>query len=269
MPMTNPAALKGDSHDMTARTALKDQRFFMTRPHDCSYLADREATTLFLDPQTPIESELYSTLTLMGFRRSGQHLYRPHCRHCRACISVRVPVADFMPGRSLVRTARRNRDLVATECPAVFHAEHYALYERYIQKRHYDGDMYPPSIEQYQAFLTGGGPHARLVEFRRGEALLAVAAVDVLEHGLSAIYTFFDPDPAHDARSPGSYAVLWQIERARQLGLPHVYLGYWIAKSRKMAYKTRFKPLEYFYQNRWQRTPPSTASDHDPDHNAF
>lgn len=246
---------------MTAHTALKDQRFFMTRPHDCSYLADREATTLVLDPKTPFDGELYSTLTLLGFRRSGRHLYRPHCRHCRACISVRVPVAAFTPGRTLARTARRNRDLTAIERPAVFDAEHYALYERYIRERHYDGDMYPPSIEQYSAFLTDGGPHARLIEFRRDDRLLAVAAMDILEHGLSAIYTFFDPDPVHNARSLGSQAVLWQIERARQLGLPHVYLGYWIAESRKMAYKTRFKPLEYFHHHRWQRTPPARHSD--------
>ncbi|MFC0268311.1 arginyltransferase [Kushneria aurantia] len=232
---------------------LQQLRFFLTRPHDCSYLAEHEATTLFLDPEVAIDDSLYASLTLLGFRRSGAHLYRPHCRACSACQSVRIPVDAFRADRTQRRIELRNRDLSVTERPAHFEAEHYALFERYIRERHADGDMYPASEAQYRAFLINDSGFSQLVEFRHEGQLLAVAAVDRLPHGLSAIYTFFDPDSRYKGRSLGSYAILWQIARARELGLPHLYLGYWIRDSRKMAYKTRFQPLEHLDQHRWQR----------------
>ncbi|MFC0336185.1 arginine-tRNA-protein transferase [Kushneria avicenniae] len=232
---------------------LQELRFFLTEPHDCSYLGVHKATTLFMDPQTPVDHDVYSALTLMGFRRSGTHLYRPHCQTCNACVSVRVPVGDFTPDRSLKRTERNNQDLIAIERPALFDDEHYALYERYIGARHSDGEMYPPSENQYRAFLNVANDFSRLVEFRLSGRLVAVAAVDFLTHGLSAIYTFFDPDDAFQSRSLGSWAVIWQIRRAQALGLKHVYLGYWIRESRKMGYKQRFKPLEFLHGHRWHR----------------
>lgn len=240
----------------TPRQPVRDLRFFLTVPHACSYLEGREATTLFLDPQESPGRGVYDALALLGFRRSGRHLYRPHCEGCSACISVRIPVADFVASRNQRRLARRNTDLSLHVRPAIFDSEHYTLYAHYIRTRHADGDMYPPSHEQYRTFLTLDQDYARLLEFRLEGRLVAVAAYDQLEHGLSAIYTFFDPSPMLDRRSLGTFAVLSLVERARDLGLPHVYLGYWIRECRKMNYKQAFQPLEVLDGRHWRRTLP-------------
>ncbi|MBA2779450.1 arginyltransferase [Billgrantia kenyensis] len=242
------------------RQPIRDLRFFLTVPHACSYLQGREATTLFLDPQESHGQGIYDSLALLGFRRSGRHLYRPHCEGCSACVSVRIPVDAFAPGRSQRRLAKRNADLRLFERPALFDGEHYVLYERYIRLRHWDGDMYPPSREQYRTFLTLEEPYSRLLEFRLGERLLAVSAFDRLEHGLSAIYTFFDPDPAFDRRSLGTFAVLSLVEAAHREGLPHVYLGYWIRECRKMSYKEAYRPLEVLEGRHWRRLMPTGSS---------
>ncbi|WP_110667518.1 arginyltransferase [Salinicola halophilus] len=239
---------------------MHDLRFFLTVPHPCSYLPGREATTLFLDPQTRPTADIYDALTLLGFRRSGSNLYRPHCDECRACISVRIPVRDFAPTRTQRKLINRNADLEVSVRPAEFRDEHYALYARYIAQRHTDGDMYPPSQDQYRQFLARPRSFASLIEFRLGEHLMAVAATDWLGHGLSAIYTFFDPDPIFERRSLGVFAVLKQIELARARNLPHVYLGYWIQQCQKMRYKQAYQPLEYLDGGRWQRLIPVHAS---------
>ena len=241
----------------TPHQPVRDLRFFLTVPHACSYLEGHEATTLFLDPQESHSQGVYDALALLGFRRSGRHLYRPHCEGCSACLSVRIPVHDFQPSRSQRRIRRRNADLRLTERPSLFDAEHYALYERYIYARHSDGDMFPPSHEQYRTFLTLNEDYSRLLEFRLGDRLLAVSAFDHLEHGLSAIYTFFDPDPRLDRRSLGTYAVLSLVEEAYRRDLPHVYLGYWIRNCRKMAYKEAYQPLEILDGRHWRRTLPT------------
>ncbi|MBB3140258.1 arginyltransferase [Halomonas organivorans] len=240
----------------TPRQPIRDLRFFLTVPHACSYLEGREATTLFLDPQESPGVGVYDALALLGFRRSGRHLYRPHCEGCSACISVRIPVDAFTPNRTQRKLYRRNADLEMQVRPALFDPEHYALYAHYIRTRHADGDMYPPSHEQYRTFLTLDQNYARLLELRLDGRLLAVSAFDQLEHGLSAIYTFFDPDDTFTRRSLGTYAVLALVERARSLGLPHVYLGYWIRECRKMAYKQAFEPLELLEGRHWRRLIP-------------
>ncbi|MFG6175745.1 arginyltransferase [Halomonas sp. THAF12] len=240
----------------TPRQPIRDLRFFLTVPHACSYLEDREATTLFLDPQESPGVGVYDALALLGFRRSGRHLYRPHCEGCSACISVRIPVDAFTPNRTQRKLYRRNTDLEMHVRPALFDPEHYALYAHYIRTRHADGDMYPPSHEQYRTFLTLDQNYAHLLELRLDGRLLAVSAFDQLEHGLSAIYTFFDPGDEFTRRSLGTYAVLALVERARSLGLPHVYLGYWIRECRKMAYKQAFEPLELLEGRHWRRLIP-------------
>ncbi|MCX2524654.1 arginyltransferase [Larsenimonas rhizosphaerae] len=239
------------SNPTTTRT--QDLRFFLTAPHSCSYLENKEAITLFMDPEQPINQDVYSALSLMGFRRSGQHLYRPHCNNCKECLSVRIPVEDFTPNKTQRRLFKRNQYLTVNNLQASFVEEHYLLYERYIAARHQDGDMYPPSREQYASFLTHNNEFSRLIEFRNGAELVAVAAMDELSHGLSAIYTFYSPAPEHAPLSLGTHAVLWQIEQAKSLGLPYVYLGYWIERNRKMAYKTLFRPIEYLEGRSWQR----------------
>ncbi|MCB8887626.1 arginyltransferase [Vreelandella malpeensis] len=235
------------------RRPVRDLRFFLTVPHRCSYLQEQEATTLFLDPKEAPASGVYEALSLLGFRRSGRHLYRPHCDGCQACQSVRIPVAEFSPGRTQRKIARRNADVTTQVVPARLKSAHYALYANYIRARHSDGDMYPPSQEQYRTFLTLDEPYAKLLEFYLGDRLVGVSAFDELEHGLSAIYTFFDVDDALERRSLGTFAILRLVELCRERGLSHLYLGYWIEACRKMRYKQAFSPLEVLDGRHWRR----------------
>ena len=230
-------------------TSLSNLKVFATHPHQCSYLPDQQATTLFIDPEANVTQPVYSELADMGFRRSGQHIYRPHCEACNACIAARIPVDKFQPKRKQRRIWNRNLDLVIGEVPDIRADEYFELYERYISERHADGDMYPPNRDQYDAFLTDDLGITRYYAFRQDERLVAVAVVDFMEQGLSAIYTFFDPGAAR--RSLGAFAILWQIELAKQLNLPYVYLGYWIKECRKMHYKIDYRPLELLINSRW------------------
>lgn len=236
----------------TPNQPVRDLRFFVTVPHACSYLEGHQASTLFLDPQETPGIDVYDTLALLGFRRSGRHLYRPHCEGCNACVSVRIPVASFVPSRSQRKIIRRNADLTLKVAPASFNNEHYTLYARYIRTRHADGDMYPPSAEQYRAFLSLEQDYARLLEMRLDNRLIAVCAFDELQHGLSAIYTFFDPDEMFNRRSLGTFAVLSLVTHSQDLSLPHLYLGYWISECQKMAYKQNFRPLEQLDGRHWR-----------------
>lgn len=232
-------------------SSLRDLKVYTTYPHRCSYLEDEEATTLFIDPRQPIDQALYTRLSLLGFRRSGAHVYRPHCRQCSACVPARIPVNMFRPNRTQRRTWRSNTDLSVVRTDSIADDDAYRLYHRYIVQRHADGDMYPPDRDQYQSFLSNAWDCTRYYRFHSDGRLVAIAVVDVMLDGLSAIYTFFDPD--EQARSLGRYAILWQIETARSVGLPYLYLGYWIRNCGKMAYKSDYRPLELLLENRWQR----------------
>ncbi len=230
-------------------SSLKTLIFFATPEHPCSYLEGRQATTMFVDPRASVDRNLYTQLTELGFRRSGSHYYRPHCRGCNACIPVRIPVDRFSPNRSQRRNRKQNADLRLTTTPVRFDEELFNLYERYINERHHDGDMYPPTREQFTSFLVEGSIDGFFLEMRLAEDLIGFAVVDVLDRGLSAIYTVFAPEVEH--RSLGTFAILWQIEEARQRNLPHLYLGYWIRECRKMNYKTNFRPLQQLSRGRW------------------
>ncbi len=223
--------------------------FYVSPPHPCSYLDGRESVTLFADPHAELNTAIYSDLIELGFRRSGNHVYRPRCPRCDACIPVRIPVAEFRPDRSQRRTLKRNSDVTVRMLPAEFNEEHYRLYRRYMSSRHAGGSMDVDSPEQYSDFLTSPWCDTRFVEFRHETQLLAVAVIDLLRSGLSAVYTFFDPQ--HQHRGLGNLAVLWQVEEARRRGLPWVYLGYLIHESAKMAYKTRYRPLQQFHHGYW------------------
>ena len=230
---------------------LSELRFFRTPAHPCSYLEGQQAATLFVDPQTRLDVALYSELSRLGFRRSGDYLYRPHCEGCQACIPARVRVADFQPRRRHKRLMQRNADLRVSEEPARYTREIYRLYARYIDQRHGDGDMYPPSEEQFTSFLTCDWADTRFHCFRDGDdQLLAVAVTDHLDDGLSAVYTFFDPDRGE--RGLGVNALLWQIQASHRRGLPYLYLGYWIRQCQKMRYKSQYRPLEVLIQGQWR-----------------
>lgn len=230
-------------------TELARLKFYATQPHPCSYLPDEQATTLFLDPSQPMDAGIYAELSEMGFRRSGDHLYRPHCQRCTACVPARIPVAQFTPDRQQKRILKRNADITVNAAQPVFSEEYYALYVRYIEQRHADGDMFPPNRDQFSTFLVKDLPFSRFYEFRKDGKLLALAVTDVLANGLSAVYTFYEP--LEDRRSLGRFAILWQVGEAARLELNAVYLGYWIKNCRKMSYKTQYRPIELFVNQRW------------------
>ncbi|MES2821848.1 MAG: arginyltransferase [Pseudomonadota bacterium] len=230
-------------------TELARLKFYATQPHPCSYLSDEQATTLFLDPSQPMDAQVYAELSEMGFRRSGDHLYRPHCQRCNACVPARIPIALFSPNRQQKRILKRNEALQVHAVRPAFSEEYYGLYVRYIEQRHADGDMYPPNREQFATFLVRDLPFSRFYEFRLDGRLLAVAVTDVLPNGLSAVYTFYEP--GEERRSLGRYAILWQVSEAARLGLQAVYLGYWIKNCRKMNYKTQYRPIELLINQRW------------------
>lgn len=231
------------------KTPLQRLAFYATPEHTCSYLENHIARTLFADPSVRLDNHLYSRLAEYGFRRSGTHIYRPSCPSCEACTPVRVPVADFAPNRAQRRTWKRNADLAITVVPAGYSDEHFALYRRYVSRRHAGGGMDSSDPERYLEFLLSAWSDTRFVEFRLARQLVAVAVIDVLETGLSAVYTFFDPDQRQ--RGLGTYAILWEIEHTRDAGLPWLYLGYWIRDCDKMSYKEQFQPLEQFRQGSW------------------
>jgi len=224
---------------------------YATPPHECSYLSDRQATTVFIDPRFPKDAVLYDVLSQHGFRRSGEHLYRPHCHHCEACIPVRIPVGTFTPRRSQRRIWKKNQELTVTAQPIAFKKEHFNLYCLYLAARHRGGGMDNPTPGGYMQFLSSDWSDTLLYEFRLNKQLLSIAVVDLLESGLSAMYTFFDP--AYPERSLGVYAILWEIEEAKRLQLDWLYLGYWVKECRKMRYKTDYSPLEQYRHGVWQK----------------
>jgi arginine-tRNA-protein transferase len=223
---------------------------YLGSEHECSYLPGREARSLFFDPRVRVDRRLAQWLADQGFRRSGGYMYRPHCRDCRACIPVRIPVERFSRNRSQRRCWRRNQDLRVISRPPRFRQEQFDLYSRYAASRHSNGPMDNLSPENYLEFLTSSWADTRFFEFRLGDRLAAVAVTDILAGGLSALYTFFEPE--WESRSLGVFAVLWQLERARLLGLSYLYLGYWIRDCRKMSYKDRYRPLEAWDGKQWQ-----------------
>jgi leucyl-tRNA---protein transferase len=227
--------------------------FYATPPHECNYLPDQNAITLFADPRFPKNIRLYSALADCGFRRSGEHLYAPHCDSCNSCVPVRVPVSEFKSSRNQKRTLKNNRNLVINKMPPDFNKEHFSLYEEYLLCRHAGGGMDNPSPETYLQFLTANWADTVFYEMRKREddKLIAVAIVDIMDNALSAIYTFFDP--AYSSLSLGRFAVLFEIQEAQKMGLDWLYLGYWIKTCKKMNYKNEYQPMEYYRNNEWIR----------------
>ncbi|MGH8443406.1 MAG: arginyltransferase [Nevskiaceae bacterium] len=225
-------------------------RLLLGTEHACSYLERRMARSVFVDPQLPLDATRYGALLELGFRRSGNYVYRPACGACQECRPVRVPVAEFAPDRTQRRCARDNADLRLT----VEHDlgdEQYRLYRRYLLARHPVGGMDPDDREAFHGFLSSVWGSSEIIAARDGSGrLLAGGVVDRVPRALSAVYTWFDPDQAW--RSLGTCMILAEIERARALALRYVYLGYWVPGSPTMDYKRRYRPLEVLGPNGWQ-----------------
>lgn len=228
-------------------------RLFSTEEHPCSYLPDRKARLQFVDPALELTEFWSSTLNDNGFRRSGKHYYRPQCTGCSACKALRINLAEFRASRSQRRCINKNSDLrIEVKDPRDIDRDaYYPLFAHYIESRHRDGDMYPPSPEQFDSFLGSTIPATIFLEFYQGNDLLMVAQSDQLSTGLSCVYTFFDT--GHSSRGLGNFAILKQIEIARAMGLDFIFLGYWVEGAKKMAYKKGFRPGEVYSDERWQR----------------
>lgn len=232
---------------------LHTLQFYVTTAYACGYLPKKLAQSLIATPQNLVDAQVYSGLIQQGFRRSGKFAYRPHCESCHACISVRLPVLTFKPSRTQQRAFKKHADLTVHMVEVGYYDEHFALYARYQQQRHSDGPdqgaAFEDEVSQYRQFLCQTNVESIMVEFRDTQGQLKmVSVVDIVADGLSAVYTFYD---AQDKASYGTCSIMWQIEWARRLELPYVYLGYWIAESRKMAYKQQFQPQEKLVDGQW------------------
>ncbi len=223
---------------------------YLTTDHACSYLPERQARNLVAEPRQ-VNQTHYQSLLLQGFRRSGEHVYRPYCQACKACQSLRVSSRNFRPSRSQRRSWKNNRDLRLQLRPMSHDGEHYQLFQRYAHHRHRDGGMDLISADDFFGFTASSWCSNALWELRDSEnRLLCGAVVDHLADGFSAVYSYFEPSAAQ--RTLGTLIILHQIEYARRMGLPWVYLGYYIKNCQKMSYKARFQPHQRFTAGRWQ-----------------
>lgn len=237
---------------MLHRPPRRPQFFYTTAPLPCPYLPGRTERKIVTELSGTEAEALHERLSRAGFRRSHNIAYAPVCPGCQACVPIRVVSEDFTPDRTQRRILRANADLIISEMPARATAEQFTLFQRYQKNRHADGDMAAMGYYDYRAMIEDTPISTGILEFRDAQdRLLGACLTDWLADGLSAVYSFFDTD--QDKRSLGTFAVLWLIGRARSLGLPYVYLGYWVPESRKMAYKARFRPSEILISGAWHR----------------
>jgi arginine-tRNA-protein transferase len=229
-------------------------RFYMTSPSPCPYIPGKRERKAFTNLAISEADSVHNTLSQSGFRRSQTIAYRPACPRCNACRSVRVDAARFTPSRSDRRTLARNAGIVRTPVEAIATREQYGLLKSYVKTRHLNGGMSDMSYRDFSTMVGGSPVQSLMFEYRDGDGpnarLIGVSITDLLRDGFSMVYTFFNPDMP--ARSLGHYMILDHIQHAQELGLPHVYLGYWIKGSAKMDYKRRYSPLEVLDGDAWR-----------------
>ncbi|MDD2723890.1 MAG: arginyltransferase [Methylovulum sp.] len=228
---------------------MKNIPLFVTQEHPCSYLENEIARSVFIHPSYAMTADLYGQLLAQGFRRSGDEVYKPYCRHCTACVPIRLDVVKFKPNRSQKRCWGKNHATQVQVKPAIFEQAHYEMYLRYQASRHTDGDMAHSSPDDYIGFLGSSWCDTRFVELSINNQLAGIAVVDQFADAWSAVYTFFEP--SFSDYSLGVYAVLWQIEQAKQSSREFLYLGFWIQACKKMAYKSNYQPMQLLLNKQW------------------
>jgi len=224
---------------------------FATEQSPCSYLDKRNSSSVFVHPSFSLNTEIYSQLIEQGFRRSGDEVYAPHCPTCSECIPARLLVDQFHPNKNQRRCSKKNQAIKVNIKPARFEQAHFEMYLRYQKYKHAEGEMANSTEEEYINFLSSRWCNTLFVEFLINDELAAIAVVDLLDNALSAVYTFFDPE--FSSYSLGTYAVLWQLNHAKQMGFEFVYIGYWIKNCRKMSYKTQFEPIQGLVEKEWKK----------------
>jgi arginine-tRNA-protein transferase len=235
---------------------LTELQFYATAPYPCSYLPGKTARSQVATPSHLIHADLYSELVNAGFRRSGLYTYRPYCDECNACKATRIPVKRFTPNRSQKRAWKKHAGLDVRVLNLGYQEEHYQLYQHYQNERHSGGNMDQDDQDQYMQFLLQSRVNSRIIEFRDGPndldpgRLRMVSMIDILDQGISSVYTFFDTSKSN--ASYGSFSILWQIQQTLELDLPFLYLGYYIENSEKMSYKAKFQPIEGLIDDHWQ-----------------
>jgi arginine-tRNA-protein transferase len=235
---------------------LTELQFYATAPYPCSYLPGKTARSQVATPSHLIHADLYGELVNEGFRRSGLYTYRPYCDECNACTATRIPVKDFAANRSQKRSWKKHSGLDIRVLNLGYQEEHFQLYQHYQNERHADSDIDQDDQNQYMQFLLQSRVNSRIIEFRDGPNdidpghLRMVSMIDILDQGISSVYTFFDT--SNTSASYGSFSILWQIQQALELDLPYLYLGYYIKNSEKMSYKVKFQPIEGLVDDHWQ-----------------
>ena len=225
-------------------------RLFETVVDECPYLDDKQSASILVDPDHKVDATLFAMLSRSGFRRSGNMLYAPKCPSCNACVSVRIPVARFRASRSQRRVWKKNMDIQTSIETVRFEQQHFDLYLKYQQARHADSSMCDDDPEKYIGFIESEFAGSKFICMRLDGKLIGISVIDQFQGGLSAVYTFFDPE--YSDRSLGTYAILYTIRLAKLHEVPFVYLGYWIDQSTKMNYKRKFKPIQGFIDKTWQ-----------------
>ncbi|MFT6034224.1 MAG: arginyl-tRNA--protein-N-Asp/Glu arginylyltransferase [Arenicella sp.] len=232
-------------------TAHNPIRLYETVLDDCPYLSDQKSASIIVDPDHQIDKDLFSTLSRSGFRRSGEMLYSPKCPNCSACVSVRIPSTEFKPSRGQKRVLKKNSDLQASIEEVRFEQEHFDMYFSYQQQRHSGSSMCDDDTSKYLSFIESSYSRSKFLCFRLNGKLIGITVLDQFDGGISAVYTFFDPD--YSNRSIGTYAILYALKLSKVHNIPFVYLGYWIDGSPKMNYKRKFKPLQGYIDRQWQQ----------------
>ena len=228
-------------------------QLYLTAEHECSYLPNRMASNIVPDPHVPMDMSIYGYLIKIGYRRSGDFIYRPHCEGCEECLPCRIPVAQFSPRRNQQRCLKDNHDLSLNMVKAHYTEEYFELYRNYLHARHTDGAMSDPTPDDFKQFLYCKWSNTHFIEVRKDGRLLAIAVTDITPSGLSAVYTYFDP--AESKRGLGNFCILQQIQQAQDMQLEYLYMGYWINDCNKMKYKINFQPMQAFINDIWQPLP--------------